>query len=111
MVRAASKEMPEVEGVTHRWITANGLRFHVAESNPDGSDPVLLLHGWPQHWYEWRHLIPALAANHRVVALDLRGFGWSDAPRDRYLKEDLAGDVLAVMDALGLDRVKLVGHD
>jgi pimeloyl-ACP methyl ester carboxylesterase len=82
----------------------------VAEAG-SGADPVLLLHGWPQHWYEWRHLIPALADRHRVIAPDLRGFGWSDAPRDGYRKEEMADDVLAVLDALGIERVKLVGHD
>ena len=61
--------------------------------------------------YEWRHLLPALADRHRVLALDLRGFGWSDAPRTGYEKENLADDVLAVLDGLGLERVKLVGHD
>jgi pimeloyl-ACP methyl ester carboxylesterase len=103
-------ELPTVEGVTHRWIEARGIRFHVAEAG-SGDDTVLLLHGWPQHWYEWRHLMPALADRHRVVAIDLRGFGWSDAPRDGYLKEEMASDVLAVLDELGLERVKLVGHD
>ncbi len=103
-------DLPAVDGVTHRWVEARGLRFHVAEAG-SGDDPVLLLHGWPQHWYEWRHLMPALAKRHRVLAMDLRGFGWSDAPRDGYLKENLATDVLAVLDELGLERVKLVGHD
>ncbi|MEX2106263.1 MAG: alpha/beta hydrolase [Solirubrobacterales bacterium] len=103
-------ELPDVEGVSHRYVTARGLRFHVAEAGA-GEDVVLCLHGWPQHWYEWRHLMPALADRHRVLALDLRGFGWSDAPRDGYEKEDMATDVLAVLDELGLDRVKLVGHD
>jgi pimeloyl-ACP methyl ester carboxylesterase len=102
---------PEVAGVTHRWVEARGLRFHVAEAGA-GNDVVLCLHGWPQHWYEWRFLMPALAeAGHRVVALDQRGFGWSEAPRDGYEKENLVDDVLAVMDALGLEKVKLVGHD
>ena len=55
--------------------------------------------------------MPALADRHRVLALDLRGFGWSDAPRDGYEKENMATDVLAVLDELGLERVKLVGHD
>jgi pimeloyl-ACP methyl ester carboxylesterase len=55
--------------------------------------------------------MPALADRHRVLALDLRGFGWSDAPRDGYEKEEMATDVLAVLDELGLERVKLVGHD
>lgn len=103
-------ELPHVDGVTHRWVDARGVRFHVAEAG-SGEDPVLLLHGWPQHWYEWRHLMPALADRHRVIAPDLRGFGWSDAPRSSYLKEDMASDVLAVLDALGIERVKLVGHD
>ena len=99
-----------VDGVSHRWIEARGLRFHVAEAG-GGEDAVLCLHGWPQHWYEWRRLMPVLADRHRVLAMDLRGFGWSDAPREGYEKENLATDVLAVIDALGLKRVKLVGHD
>jgi pimeloyl-ACP methyl ester carboxylesterase len=103
-------DLPSVDGVSHRTVRARGLDFHVAEAG-SGDDAVLCLHGWPQHWYEWRHLMPALADRHRVLALDLRGFGWSDAPRDGYEKENMATDVLAVLDALGLDRVKLVGHD
>jgi pimeloyl-ACP methyl ester carboxylesterase len=103
-------EPPAVEGVSHRWVEARGIRFHLAEAG-QGDDPVLLLHGWPQHWYEWRHLMPRLADRHRVLALDLRGFGWSDAPRDGYEKENMASDVRAVLDELGLERVKLVGHD
>jgi pimeloyl-ACP methyl ester carboxylesterase len=105
-------EPPHVDGVRHRQVQARGLSFHVAEAGDAGSDDVVLcLHGWPQHWYEWRFLLPALADRHRVLALDLRGFGWSDAPPDGYEKENLADDVLAVLDALGLERVKLVGHD
>jgi pimeloyl-ACP methyl ester carboxylesterase len=101
---------PHVDDVTHRWVRARGVDFHVAEPG-SGDDVVLLLHGWPQHWYEWRYLMPALADRHRVLAMDLRGFGWSGAPRDGYEKENLATDVLAVLDELGLERVKLVGHD
>lgn len=103
-------EPPQVEGVTHQWVEARGIRFHCAEAGA-GEDVVLCLHGWPQHWYEWRHLMPALADRHRVLALDLRGFGWSEAPREGYEKENMADDVLAVLDALGIERVKLVGHD
>jgi pimeloyl-ACP methyl ester carboxylesterase len=101
---------PQIPGVSHRWVRARGLDFHVAEAG-SGEDVVLCLHGWPQHWYEWRHLLPALADGHRVLALDQRGFGWSDAPRGGYEKENLADDVLAVLDALGIARGKLVGHD
>jgi pimeloyl-ACP methyl ester carboxylesterase len=101
---------PEIEGVRHRRVRARGLDFHLAEAGA-GEDVVLCLHGWPQHWYEWRRLMPALADRHRVLALDLRGFGWSEAPRGGYEKENMAIDVLAVLDELGLERVKLVGHD
>jgi pimeloyl-ACP methyl ester carboxylesterase len=103
-------QLPEIDGVTHHWVRARGIEFHYAEAGA-GDDVVLCLHGWPQHWYEWRHLMPALADSHRVLALDLRGYGWSDAPKDGYEKENLADDVLAVLDELGLERVKLVGHD
>lgn len=102
--------LPHVDGVSHHQVRARGLDFHYAEAGT-GDDVVLCLHGWPQHWYEWRHLMPALADRHRVLALDLRGFGWSQAPRDGYEKENMADDVLAVLDELGLKRVKLVGHD
>jgi pimeloyl-ACP methyl ester carboxylesterase len=101
---------PHIDGVTHHWVEARGIQFHYAEAG-NGEDVVLCLHGWPQHWYEWRRLMPALAARHRVLALDLRGFGWSDAPKAGYEKENMADDVLAVLDALGIERVKLVGHD
>jgi pimeloyl-ACP methyl ester carboxylesterase len=102
--------LPHVEGVNHRRVRARGIEFHVAEAG-SGEDVVLCLHGWPQHWYLWRRVLPALADRHRVLALDLRGFGWSDAPRDGYEKEEMASDVLAVLDELGIERVKLIGHD
>jgi pimeloyl-ACP methyl ester carboxylesterase len=101
---------PHIDGVSHHQVRARGVEFHYAESG-GGDDVVLCLHGWPQHWYEWRHLLPALADRHRVLALDLRGFGWSQAPQEGYEKENLATDVLAVLDELGIERVKLVGHD
>jgi pimeloyl-ACP methyl ester carboxylesterase len=103
------RPFPPLEGVEHRYVEARGHRFHVAEAG--GGEPLVMLHGWPQHWYEWRHQIPALAKHYRVICPDLRGFGWSDAPPSGYDKETLAEDMVGVMDALGLDRVKLVGHD
>jgi pimeloyl-ACP methyl ester carboxylesterase len=102
--------LPRVDGVTHHQIRARGVEFHYAEAGT-GDDVVLCLHGWPQHWYEWRHLMPALADRYRVIALDQRGFGWSEAPAEGFEKENLVDDVLAVLDELGLERVKLVGHD
>jgi pimeloyl-ACP methyl ester carboxylesterase len=102
-------DIPHVTGVAHEFVDAGGLRTHVATAGH--GPPVVLLHGWPQHWYEWRNLMPALADRHRVIALDQRGFGWSEAPPSGYEKENLAEDALAVLDALGIERVKLVGHD
>ena len=104
-----ARELPHVDGVEHRTVEARGLQMHVAEAGE--GEPVLMLHGWPQHWYEWRHLVPTLSRRYRVICPDLRGLGWTDAPRAGYEKENLASDVLALLDALGLDRVKLVGHD
>jgi pimeloyl-ACP methyl ester carboxylesterase len=94
---------------TDRFILANGLRFHLVQAGSDGP-PVLLLHGYPQHAYAWRHVIADLSADHRVYALDLRGAGRSDAPRSGYDTRTLATDVLAVLDALELPTVTLVGH-
>jgi pimeloyl-ACP methyl ester carboxylesterase len=103
--------MPQLEGVSHRDVNARGLRFHVAEAGPADAPPVVLLHGWPQHWFMWRHVIPLLADDHRVIAPDLRGLGWSDAPKRGYLKQELADDVLAVLSEIGVERFDLIGHD
>lgn len=107
--------LPHVEGVSHRDVVARGLRFHVAEAGPEpaagGPLPVVLLHGWPQHWFMWRDLIAPLAADRRVIVPDLRGLGWSDAPPTGYRKQELADDVLAVLTELGVERFDLIGHD
>jgi pimeloyl-ACP methyl ester carboxylesterase len=105
--------MPFVAGISHRWVTVRGASFHVAESASAGAGApvVVLLHGWPQHWWCWRRVIPELAPMAHVVAIDLRGHGWSSAPRQGYLKEELADDVCAVLDELGHGRVTIVGHD
>jgi pimeloyl-ACP methyl ester carboxylesterase len=102
-------DLPGVEGVEHRAVTLAGVRVHVAESG--AGRPLVLLHGWPQHWYCWRHLIPLLAPEFRLICPDLRGFGWSDAPPGAYDKEQFATDLLGLLDELGLDRVGLIGHD
>ena len=105
--------MPSIDGVEHRFAevrTADGpLRVHLAEAG-DG-EPLLLLHGWPQHWYCWRRVVPALAGPYRLLMPDLRGFGWTDAPGRGYDTPTFAADAIALLDALGLDRVRLVGHD
>ncbi len=104
-------DMPTLDGVEHHFLDVRGARLHVAEMGDPAGPPVLLLHGWPQHWWSWRLLMPLLADRHRVLAMDLRGFGWSEPTRGGYRKEDLAADVVGVLDALGVQRANLVGHD
>jgi pimeloyl-ACP methyl ester carboxylesterase len=107
---SAEAVYPTVAGVRHRHIDAGGLRMHVAEAGEEG-DPLLLLHGWPQHWYLWRDVIPQVAPHSRVVCPDLRGFGWTDVPDSGYDRETMARDVLALLDALGIEQVSIAGHD
>ena len=76
------ESIPDVAGVDHEFVDAGGLRTHVALAG-DGP-PLLLLHGWPQHWYLWRDVIPVVAPHARVIAPDLRGFGWTEVPESGY---------------------------
>lgn len=95
---------------THRTISANGARFHCVEA---GDGPlVLLLHGFPEFWWTWRHQLESLpAAGHRAVAMDLRGFGASDKPPRGYDLVTLAADVAGLIRALGEASAVVVGHD
>src|SRR5436190_2137360 len=96
--------------VHHRFVETNGIRMHIAEQ---GSGPlVLLLHGFLELWYSWRHQLSALAeGGFHVVAPDLRGFGQTDAPAEwqRYSQVHLVGDVVGLLDALGEERADGVG--
>ena len=104
--------MPEVEGVEHsHHDLATGVRIHLASAGPPDAPPVLCLHGWPQHWWVWRDVVARLG-DLRVLAPDMRGFGWSGVPADDdYRKERIAEDAIALLDALDIDRARLVGHD
>ncbi|CAO2185099.1 unnamed protein product [Urochloa humidicola] len=98
--------MAAVEGVRHRTVEVNGVRLHVAEAGPEGggAPTVLLLHGFPDLWYGWRHQMAALAARgYRAVAPDLRGYGDSDAPPDAsaYTTFHVVGDLVALIADLG----------
>ena len=94
---------------TSRYIDTGELRLH-AVIGGDGP-PLLLVHGWPETWYAWRLLMPALARDFEVIAVDQRGIGLSDKPADGYDTGTLAGDLVALMDALGHERFAVVGHD
>ena len=102
-------DLPRVEGVEHRFVDADGLRVHVAEAGQ--GEPVLLLHGWPQHWFMWREVIARLAGQFRLIAPDLRGFGWTEAPGDGYHPDTFVEDQIGLLDALGIESAKVVGHD
>jgi pimeloyl-ACP methyl ester carboxylesterase len=102
---------PHVDGVTHRYVETSRLRVHLAEAGPADAEPVLMLHGWPQHWYLWRGVVPLLSQHYRLLMPDLRGLGWSEVSEDRYEKDELALDQIALLDELGIDQVKLMGHD
>ena len=104
-----TRALPELPGVSHRWVDAGGVRLHVAEAG--SGEPVVCVHGWPQNWWEWRGIMPGLAERYRVICPDLRGFGWSEAPRTGYEKSQFAADVAALLDSLGLRDVRLIGHD
>jgi pimeloyl-ACP methyl ester carboxylesterase len=105
----APPEPPPIAGVRRSFVQARGVRFHVTEAG-EGT-PVLALHGWPQHHYAYRDLLADPPPGLRIIAPDLPGYGWSGPAPHRWAKEDVAGDLLALMDALGLERVVLVGHD
>jgi pimeloyl-ACP methyl ester carboxylesterase len=102
---------PPLAGIVHTDVRVDRARWHVATAGEPDAPPIVLLHGWPQHWWMWRRVIPDLARTHRVYAPDLRGFGWSDAPDGRYSKMGLAKDVVGLLDELGVDTCVLAGHD
>ncbi|KAF7034008.1 hypothetical protein CFC21_045067 [Triticum aestivum] len=107
-----------MEGVVirYRTVEVNGISMHVAEAGPevDAKGAVLFLHGFPELWYSWRHQMDHLGAcGYRCVAPDLRGYGGSTAPPDvaSYTAFHIVGDLVALLDTLGLAKVFVVRHD
>jgi pimeloyl-ACP methyl ester carboxylesterase len=109
---AAAPGWRATAAVTHRRVQTNGISLHIAEA---GTGPlVILVHGFPELWYSWRHQLPALAAaGYHAVAPDLRGHGESDAPGavEGYSLREHMADVVGLVDALGAEQAVLVGHD
>ncbi|CAN6351507.1 unnamed protein product [Urochloa humidicola] len=104
--------------ITHRTVEVSpGMHLHVAEAGPAGAPTVLLLHGFPELWYTWRHQMRALAAaGYRAVAPDLRGYGGSGAPAaeddaGQYAAVHVVGDLVGLLDALGEGKVFVAAHD
>ena len=95
----------------HDYITVNGVRLHYVTQ---GEGPLMLmLHGFPEFWYSWRHQIPAFAGDFKVVAIDMRGYNDSDKPRDKsaYVMPEFIKDVKGVIEGLGYEKCVLVAHD
>jgi pimeloyl-ACP methyl ester carboxylesterase len=103
-----------MEGIRHQFLDTNGIRMHVVESGPESGPAVLLCHGFPECWYSWRHQLAALGeAGFRVIAPDQRGYGRTDMPTDvgAYTQLHLVGDIVGLLDALGIGQAAVVGHD
>lgn len=114
----ATEELPnlkgsyfEIDNVTfsHNMATVDGIQMHYVLG--DQGDPVVLLHGWPEIWYEWRHIMPALAKNYTVIAPDLRGLGDSSKPNTGYDGNTTAEDIYQLVSQLGFNKIFLVAHD
>ncbi len=108
----SENEEDAMSGPELRFIETNGIRMRIAEM---GDGPlVLLIHGWPESWYSWRHQLPALAeAGYHAVAPDMRGYGKSDKPGPvvGYEIEQLTADMVGIIDALGEETAVVAGHD
>lgn len=104
---------PDVLGVTHSTVQANGINIHVARAGK--GPPLVLLHGWPEFWYVWHKVVPLLADRHELIMPDLRGFGATEKPysgkSDQNGAPIMSDDLTALADALGLKTFGLVSHD
>jgi pimeloyl-ACP methyl ester carboxylesterase len=98
-----------IDTFTSRYVDTREVRLHAVVGG--AGPPLLLIHGWPGSWYYWRLVMPALARDFEVVAIDQRGIGLSDKPEDGYDTRTLANDLVALMDALGHQRFAVVGVD
>ena len=107
---AWSPPLPAASGFEHLVVETPGLRTHLATIGE--GDPVVLLHGFPQHWWQWHAIAPAIAARgYRVMCPDLRGAGWTVADDPSIERETRLHDLLALFDVLHIERAHLVSHD
>jgi alpha-beta hydrolase superfamily lysophospholipase len=110
----AQQQQPTLEGISfqidnmtfsHNTASINGIQMHYVIGGQ--GDPVVLLHGWPQTWYEWRHIMPALAKNYTVIAPDLRGFGDSSKPVTGYDGNTTVEDIYQLLSQVGFKTIML----
>ncbi|WP_433256631.1 alpha/beta fold hydrolase [Streptosporangium sp. CA-135522] len=96
-------------GFSSRLAEVNGVRLHYVEGGQ--GDPLVLLGGWPQTWWQFHKIMPALARHYRVIAVDLRGMGGSAKPETGYDKKTMARDLYELVRSLGHEKVNIAGHD
>jgi pimeloyl-ACP methyl ester carboxylesterase len=94
---------------SHHMASVNGIQLHYVTGGQ--GEPIVLLHGWPETWYEWRHIMPSLAKNYTVIAPDLRGLGDSSKPLTGYDGKTVAEDIHQLVTQLGFKTIFLLGHD
>ena len=103
--------LPAERGPRFGWVTLEtGIRMHYAEQGDAAGMPIILLHGYSDSWFSFSPVLPFIPQTWRVFALDLRGHGMTDKPTTGYGMDEMAADVVAFMDALGLESAVLVGH-
>lgn len=95
--------------LSHHFADAAGLTWHYVEAGE--GEPIVFLHGLPESWYSWHYQLEALSGEYRVIAIDLKGYGQSDKSDGDYSAGQVAEEVLALVDAIGLERFNLVSHD
>ncbi|AZS87474.1 alpha/beta hydrolase [Streptomyces griseoviridis] len=103
--------LPQLAGFTHRWVDADGVRLHAVDGGRHDGPAVVLLAGFPQTWWAWRKVMPALTHRFRVIAIDLPGQGHSERPDRGYDTHTVAAHVHAAVRALGVSTYTLVAHD
>ena len=99
----------ELKGFKSGFAEVNGIRIHYVQGGQ--GTPVIMMPGWPQTWWAFHKIMPEIAKNHRVIAVDIRGMGSTDKPKDGYDKKNMAKDIHELLKTLGYDRAHIVGHD
>lgn len=106
---ATENIIKKVPGFTSSFQKVNDINLHYVIGG--SGEPLILLPGWPQTWWSYHYIMPALAEKYTVIAVDLRGMGDSDKPEEGYTKKNMASDIRELVIALGYERVHMAGHD